>query len=202
MHTAVKDEETQRKGVVVILCKIGGRKSVEPMGLVLSIHHIRTGIPKRLAGFHFCFDDNVMRPFVASLRLIMPRNEAVRFRPHFGDRETTWFRLQTYGIPTNHLPFLSTETLSLTWHREWLAIRRAQEEPDSVKDNVVFVPHRFDVLFGRGSNTREYTGNFRATHIVEMHQAEYERAGKFEKTAIAERIVRKFKHEPRGFCHL
>lgn len=29
------------------------------------------------------------------------------------------------------------------------------------------------------------------THLVEMHQAEYEKAEKFEKTAIAERIIGK-----------
>jgi hypothetical protein len=50
------------------------------------------------------------------------------------------------------------------------------------------VPRRFDVLFGRGP-TSEHTGNRRALLIVEMHRPLYERAGKFQKTQIAARIV-------------
>ena len=51
-------------------------------------------------------------------------------------------------------------------------------------------PRRFDVLFGRGKNTRCHAGNLRALHLVESHKEEYEKAAKFEKTAIAERIVK------------
>jgi len=111
-----------------------------------------------------------------------------RFRPHFGDRENIAFELQTYGIPTNDHPILPNGILSLEWHKEWLKVCRTQEESESTKDGMI-IPRRFDVLFGRGKNTREHTGNLRAAHLVEMHQREYEKAGKFEKTEIAERIV-------------
>jgi len=149
-------------------------------------------MPKRVAGFHFCFDNPAVRRFIACLQLIMPRSEASRFRPHFGDQQKVWFELQTYGIPTNQIPILPDGTASLDQHREWLAFQRTSEKEDRAnEDNGTITPRRFDVLFGRGKFTREHTGNLRAAHIVEMHQLEYEAAQKFQKTVIAERIVGK-----------
>lgn len=187
----MKDDETQGKGIVVILSNFGGEALVEPARLVLKVHKVRTGIPKRVAGIHYCYQDRAVRPFIAGIRLLMPRYESARFRSHFGDRDKIMFALQTFGIPTNHHPIQPDGTLSLECHREWLASRRMQEESGKVEQTVI-VPRRFDVLFGRGRNTREHTGNLRAAHIVEMHRMEYERAGKMEKTAIAERIVGRF----------
>ena len=60
---------------------------------------------------------------------------------------------------------------------------------DNFSSNNIIVPRRFDVLFGRGKTTREHTGNLRAGHIVDMHYAAYEKAGKYKKTNIAEEIV-------------
>lgn len=187
----MKDEETQRKGMVVILSNFGGKARFGPARLFLKIHRVRAGIPRRVAGFHYCFDNRALRPFVAGLQLHMPRYESVRFRSHFGDRDKIMFSLQTFGIPTNHHPIQPDGTLSLECHREWLASRRIQEESGNVQKAVI-VPRRFDVLFGRGRYTREHTGNLRAAHIVEMHRVEYEQAGKFDKTDIAERIVGRF----------
>merc|ERR1712014_247899 len=54
---------------------------------------------------------------------------------------------------------------------------------------VTITPRKFDVLFGRGRNTREHCGNLRCAHLVEMHQLEYEACTKTEKTDLAMRIV-------------
>ena len=58
---------------------------------------------------------------------------------------------------------------------------------------ICIVPRRFDVLFGRGRNTRVHSGNLRAKHLVEMRFEEYEKANKQEKTVIAEEIVANIK---------
>lgn len=152
LNTTMKDEETQRKGIVGIVSKFGDGTSVQaPLKIFRQLRHIRSGIPKKLTGFHFCCDDAAMRPFVAGISLFMPSDLRTRFRSHFGDQDEIKFNLQTFGI-------LSNGELSLEWHLEWLKIRRIQEESDSVKDGVI-IPRRFDVLFGRGKNTREHTGN-------------------------------------------
>ena len=80
--------------------------------------------------------------------------------------------------------------MSLEFHKEWLKNRRMLEERGSSEgQEIIILPGRFDVLLGRGKYTREHTGNLRASHLVEMHRSEYEQAGKFGKTIIAERIL-------------
>ncbi len=187
-NTTMKDEETQRNGVVGILSNFGEHARREPFLLMKQIQRIRSGIPKKIVGMHYCFDDASLKPFVAGVRLFLAKEMRTRFRPHFGNRENINFELQTYGIPIKDHPILPNGVLSLEWHKEWLQVRRIQEASESSKDGII-LPRRFDVLFGRGKNTREHTGNLRAAHLVEMHLAEYERAGKFGKTEIAERIV-------------
>lgn len=184
----MKDEDTQRKGIVGIISNFGKHARREPFALLRQVQKVRTGIPKKIVACHYCYDDASLRPFVQGLRLVLARDMRIRFRPHFGDREKMIFELQTYGIPTEHHPILPNGILSVEWHKEWINVCRTQEESESSKDGMI-LPRRFDVLFGRGKYTREHTGNLRALHLVEMHRAEYERAGKFEKTEIAERII-------------
>lgn len=188
--TMLQDEETQINGAVAIYYNAGDKSKREPLSVLKRVHYARSGVPKRIAGIHYCYDDKLTKPFVAGLRLFLDRAARSRFRTHFGNAEQIAFGLQTYGIPTHEHPILPNGQLSVTYHKKWLQARRAQEAPTSEtsKDGIL-VPRRFDVLFGRGKNTREHTGNLRAGHLVEMQQEEYEKAGKLEKTEIAERIV-------------
>lgn len=169
---------------------VGHRATREPLSLMKQIFYIRSGLPKRIAGIHYCYNDTSLKPFVAGLRLFMDKEARIRFRSHFGEHETITFELQTYGIPTKLHPILPNGDLCVAYHREWLHVRRAQEQ-EMLKSTAsgVILPRRFDVLFGRGKNTREHTGNLRAGHLVEMFHDEYEKAGKFEKTEVAQRIV-------------
>lgn len=188
--TMLKDEETQTKGAVGVYYNVGVNSRREPLSVLRRVHYARTGIPKRIAGMHYCYDDKKTRPFIAGLRLFLDKAARSRFRTHFGSRAEISFGLQTYGIPTHDHPILPDGKLNLTYHKEWLQVRRAQETQGcDASMGEVLLPRRFDVLFGRGKSSREHTGNFRAMHLVEMHRHDYEKAGKLEKTEIAERIV-------------
>ena len=108
------------------------------------------------------------------------------------------YKLQTYGIPTEALPLDEEGNLTLDHHLNWIEQIRAKEAAEALQDSttvgikpssIVMVPRRFDVLLGRGKTIAEHTGNLRAFHIVEMNRQRYERAGKYEKTQIAEKIV-------------
>lgn len=149
---------------------------------------VRSAIPKKLVAVHYCFDDANLKPFVAGIQLTWDRETRKRFRTHCGSWGEAAFNLQTYGIPMGEFPFKHDGTMCLNFHKQWLNARRLQEENEIAAAKSI-IPQRFDVLFGRSRLTREHTGNLRAGHLVEMHQAEYEKAGKFEKTAIAEKIV-------------
>ena len=56
-------------------------------------------------------------------------------------------------------------------------------------DVPIEAPTTHDVLFGRGKNTREHSGNLRCNLLIEMYAEQYESANKVQKTVIAERIV-------------
>ena len=125
-----------------------------------------------------------------------------------GDLVTTSFHVQwiqmqrqregliTHGVQHYHHPSLSVPAAILA------AAEARPLLPDVADDNdvpststtdagmdAVIEPRRFDVLFGKGKITTNWTGNQRAYHIVEMHRERYEKATKYEKTEIAERIV-------------
>ena len=178
---------------------VGKMARAEELSFLSRVHRIRLGIPKRVVGVHYCFDDSLLRPFVAGLQLYMGMQDngaRARFRPHFGNHVDIQFELQTYGIPTKDHPIKENGSLCLAWHHEWLHIRKTQETSSSASDGII-VPRRFDVLFGRGKNTSDHTGNLRAGHLVEMHREKYEQASKYHKTEISERIV-SIIHESHG----
>ena len=205
-NATMQDEDTQRKGMVGIKSNFGQHARQEPLTMFKQVDRVISGIPKKIVGMHYCYDDASLKPFVQGFQLFLTREMRNRFRPHFGDADNLLFELQTYGIPTKYHPILPNGSLSLEYHKEWLNNRRMQEESksnaesnnDEVDDgNIIMLPRRFDILLGRGKYTREHTGNLRAVHLVEMHRAEYERAGKFAKTTIAEKILQLI-HEANG----
>jgi hypothetical protein len=99
------------------------------------------------------------------------------------------YELQTYGIPTQVLPLDENYNIKLDHHLDWVERRKALEASSGEKEDFVLIPRRFDVLFGKGKNIAEHTGNLRAGLVVEMNRSRYEKATKFEKTQVAERIV-------------
>lgn len=186
-NATIQDEENQLKGMVGVKSNFGEYARLEPFALMRQVDRILTGIPKKIAGMHYCYDDASLKPFVQGFQLFLARDMRTRFRAHFGNHDNLLFELETYGIPTKYHPILPNGALSLDYHKEWLNIRQRQEERE--ERNGIILPRRFDVLLGRGKYTREHTGNLRATHLVELHRSEYEQAGKFAKTMIAERIL-------------
>jgi hypothetical protein len=99
------------------------------------------------------------------------------------------YELQTYGIHTQVLPLDENHNIKLDHHLDWVERRKALEVSLGEKEDFVLIPRRFDVLFGKGKNIAEHTGNLRAGLVVEMNRSRYEKASKFEKTQVAERIV-------------
>jgi hypothetical protein len=191
LSNCLRDEETQKKGIVVVVNAMGHSK--DNLDVMRKIHWCREGLPKRVVGLHHCTSDDSLKPFLVSVRMyLLNKQLRSRLRPHQGDHVDIMFELQTFGIPVNEQLLHPNGSVSLAWHREWLEVRRSQEEAavsEQASDKGVVVPRRFDVLFGRGKNTREHTGNLRCVLLVEMNQKKYEAANKYEKTEIAERIV-------------
>lgn len=189
LATTTKEIETQKKGFIMVIYNVGkaGRMDV---GWIKKMHSMPWAIPHKLCGLHFCFDNHAIRPIVSGLQYLLNKRARLRFRAHFGDASTALFQLQTFGISVSDpSPFQEVDgNLSVEWHEKWLKLRLAIEEADGCSVDTLF-PRRFDVLFGKGKTIREHTGNLRAGHLVAMWQSEYDKANKYKKTEIAERIV-------------
>ena len=189
-YAVMQDEEAQRMGVVSVKSNYGVKARCESFSCVKQMYRLCSGLPKKVVGFHYSYDNASLKPFVQGVQLFLAKDVRTRFRTHFGHHDRIMFELRTFGIPTEYHPIQPNGDLSLEWHKVWLDTRRVNEESESTSQHNMILPRRFDVLFGRGKYCREHTGNRRALHLVEMHRSEYEKAGKPEKTAIADRIVR------------
>mmetsp|Transcript_17564 Transcript_17564/g.43220 ORF Transcript_17564/g.43220 Transcript_17564/m.43220 type:complete len:472 (+) Transcript_17564:162-1577(+) len=198
-----QDEDLQHKGVVAILYFAGKKASAISLNLVKDIYRVRLCMPHVLDAMHYCYENKKMRPLVSGLRFFVGKRARMRCRVHFGNQEHILFQLQTYGItiPEDSPLRRVHGDFPLTWHEEWLQIRQAQEtelaELGGAKPRIV-LPHRFDVLFGRGTKVRSHTGNIRALHLVNIWQPRYDGASnRFEKAGISERIISMI-HESSG----
>lgn len=195
LQTIVQDEDTQKKGIVALLYFVGKHASAVGLHLVKSLYRIRLAVPHRLEAMHLCYDNKELRPFVSGFRFFIGKRARMRCRVHFGNEEHLLFQLQTFGIPiSDDSRFKQVDgDFPTTAHEEWLQIRQAREmEAAQANDEkpLIVLPHRFDVLFGRGTNVRSHTGNLRALHLVNMWQSRYDGASnRFAKADISERIV-------------
>jgi hypothetical protein len=188
--TALDDEDTQKNGAVVVVMNVGPhRLSLDHMFYIRESKKIvAEAMPHRVTSLHYCYDDYFVYPFVTLFRFILGDRIALgSFRLHFGTPSEYSYTLLTYGIPAQFLPMNEAGEVVLGHHMEWIERRRVQES--SGLPATAMIPRRFDVLLGRGGDLSDHTGNLRAFHIVEMNRERYEKASKFEKTQIAERIV-------------
>eukprot|EP00934_Nitzschia_sp_Nitz4_P007116 Nitzschia sp. Nitz4//scaffold44_size153857//139141//140676//NITZ4_002748-RA/size153857-augustus-gene-0.30-mRNA-1//-1//CDS//3329552238//7106//frame0 len=188
MSSNLQEEDTQRLGFVAVMMNIGESARPEDLRSCQTFGLVRSGLPRKMVALHYCFDNEALKPFVTGVQLAMDQETRKHFRPHFGTPKSLEFDLFTFGIPMNAHPMDDTGKIKLEAHKEWIQAVQNREKQE-VPPPTVVVPRRFDVLFGRGRTAREHTGNLRANHLVEMHEREYEQAGKTEKTDIARRIV-------------
>lgn len=186
---ALEDEETQKRGIVWIARHFNDYKA-SPENLYGTVN-VLSAMPHKNMGGHFCYINPSLHPYATGFHLLA----GTRTKRHFGTREQIDFELQTFGIPTRDFPDSNAEgSFSTKEHCEWLAMLSAKEESTAHANKapvteVVIVPRRFDVLFGKDRQAREHTGTQRALHLVEMNFEAYENMGKFRKTEVAERII-------------
>jgi len=200
----LKDEEFQKKGMVMILYMVGLSNSKFPVASIICPR--RKAIPYKINAIHICYDDNNTRPLIAMQKLyFLSKCDRARLRSDFGDHNEAIFKLQTYGIPVNNNYIQPDGYVSLKFHQEWVMMQKFKEnqnlpvvhstiisnnveaDDDDYAENITVGQN--DVLFGKHKQIREHPGNRDFCILVQTYQVEYEQATKFGKTAIAERIV-------------
>ena len=77
---ALVDDDTQKRGVVLILyCHNPSKEDFS-----VNVNPLYEGLPYRVVGAHFCFEDQALVPFVSALRLNLPPRIRARLRAHLG----------------------------------------------------------------------------------------------------------------------
>ncbi|CAB9530375.1 Transfer protein [Seminavis robusta] len=204
-QAVMAEEGAAELGLVIVDYGLGKYGNILDLDVIKELANTFVdGACQRTVVEHYCYDhdDPAMHYWAHGASVFSDDSYRHRLRLHFGSQSDVLFKLQTYGIPTHELPINNEQTLDYTWHRQWIEIQRKKETAMNPKILCV-IPRRFDVLFGRGRDTRVHAGNIRAKHLVEMRFDEYEKSNKKEKTNIAKEIVAQIKASNGRFliCH-
>ena len=91
MMSVMKDEETQKKGLVFVGYHLGD----DPVQCetVKIGSNVRSAIPDRVVGAHFCYNHKSVEKFATGIALYLHKDGRHRFRTHFGDLSNIQFEL-------------------------------------------------------------------------------------------------------------
>jgi hypothetical protein len=189
---AIEEEDTQIKGAIIIFYGIRHRQYFLDRGT--KIASLLLSFPIRVSAIHCCYDDPMLHPLLTAASFVLERNQLCRLRFHFGSHMECLYNLMAFGIPKEVLPFDeegNPADSSLHIHT-WLATRLAEEATTPVANRLV-VPSTYDVLMGRGKRVLESPGNYRFRQLLDTNRGHYESVSKFEKTVVAEFILKHIK---------
>lgn len=228
-QSMTRKEECQKRGIVIVTYMVGGPVGFGGKELSkrrATASRISDANPIKVAAVHLCYNNKNLRPWMAAHVLyFLTKRHRSRLRHHHGDYAEAVFKLQTYGIPIN-AEHLQDGEASVAIKQDWLTAQRFAEgqktllninvstqnnianvadddddDDDETEEHRRIVPGCNDVLFGKGKKVKEHEGNIRLEKLIQSYEIEYENAGKFAKTDIAERIIRTVHEEYEG-CFL
>jgi hypothetical protein len=126
-----RDDETQRKGVVIVQhnldTEFATRSAIHGLGRVLR------ALPLRVASIHTCVDDMVEKAAAMIASLLIGSDNTVRVRAHCGTDMECQYELMTFGLNVKFpLPFPISPSgdVDLTGHIQFLQQRKVEEQLD------------------------------------------------------------------------
>jgi len=181
---AGEDVDTQRKGLVLVVW-------FDPSFKVFSTNRLRNfaKVPRgpndltsvRVAAIHTCVPDTTIhRLCVAAIRLRIRNPLRLRMKVCYGESVELMYQLQSYGIPTNHIPLSFSGTIKTGYMKQWTRAREAKESstyPELANDyrKVIECPQLTDVLFRQGISLIWNPGNASIQNVIEnMHKQQKE----------------------------
>lgn len=86
LMAGLRDEEAQKKGVVVVnyFIDLDARTQAWDSELFLYVRKLTDALPIRGSAHHFCFDNPKLRPVMGWIQMVIKTHGRVRFRTHFG----------------------------------------------------------------------------------------------------------------------
>jgi hypothetical protein len=202
--SCLEDEETQCKGVTLIIYGVGG---IEPCSADFQfVSHGAwsvSALPHRVVSLHYCFSDPIFRQFINFCLPLFPQTARARSKVHCGSGLECVYALMTYGIPTDVLPVNMVDGAGLKRknHAQWLKMRKQQEAHPGVQPHIV-IPTNRDILFGRGKKYREHLGNLKMVSTLESYIELYESVGVREKSVVIANVTKELMDKGARFLKL
>jgi len=225
----MENDDAQKKGVVLVLANMGPNRLVfDPEGnSVKTLASFLSFMPFRFCSYHWCADISCYELSVFEHSIIVHSSRTkTRMRIHFGSFQELYYKLLTFGIPHDSIPFTQDGTFPIGYQLEWVQNRQdiekqrkekvskdlsdyskpksssfSAESQGSMEQNIAeeekLVLGPNDVKFGLG---RWSSGNSRFLSLVGAQRKQYDNATlKFEKTVIAMGIVMSVKESGGAF---
>eukprot|EP00980_Cylindrotheca_fusiformis_P029144 scaffold22737_cov120-Cylindrotheca_fusiformis.AAC.7 len=197
ISTLIEDEETQKKGFIVVSNVTGLSDRYQKCHRKLAMRLLALGTyqPLRLGCLHY-YSSNANSLFGAMLLSVLASATRavirVRIRTHYGSHTEWLYKLMSFGIPIQEFPFTENGGIELANHVKWLEKRRKKEAYLSRNppiEGAVDLPSNHDVLWGRGKQIFRHLGNRLLHELVEAYDNQYNQRSKDGKTKVADQIV-------------
>eukprot|EP00536_Pseudo-nitzschia_multiseries_P011634 jgi/Psemu1/326533/estExt_fgenesh1_pg.C_4070001 len=185
---ALRDAETQKRGIVAIAYNIG-RGRTKDRKAVFKNSQLVTALPLRFTAVHYCYDDEQLRTLFVIAMYVFEKAARIRVRFHLGTDMEVIYTLMTFGIPSESLPVMPNGTLRLDAHRDYVQKMRKCSQANWTMERII-VPGKYDVLLGRGKPLQKYSGNLNFHYVIECCHERYEAAAKGDKANLAMEIVK------------
>ena len=178
---AGEDIDTQRKGVAAIIWFDQSFKIVDSERLTQFTNVQFTSgdlVSTRCTSIHTCVPDTLAhRLVVAMIRMRIGRTARPRMKAHLGQPLELLYALQSFGIPTEHVPISFSGTIKTGYMKQWTRAREAQESTVYLElgndfRDIIECPQLSDVLFRQGISLVSNPGNARVRTIIEKMMQE------------------------------
>eukprot|EP00980_Cylindrotheca_fusiformis_P016378 scaffold4880_cov106-Cylindrotheca_fusiformis.AAC.12 len=195
----LRDEETQKKGVVFIVHSVvkatSSSKREDPLLAWKCMQLMRNVLPMKLVGHHICSSpSSSLRFFFSHVAKFSDSPCITRTRFHEGTFEEIEQQLAGFGINGVNLAISCEGDLKVDRHKGMLRSLKCLEAETSFTEEYVIVPTHTDVLLGRGKPIQNHPGNLRVSLIVESLLQEYDGSEKRPaKTQLAAEAVGRMK---------
>lgn len=202
---AAEDEDTQKRGIVVIYYAIAQKGCEGKNNSPLQFLRALEDLPARVVATHFCYDSESMQPVLNLMSNNMDKRMLGRFRSHHGEHFECQYNLMTFGIPKECLPIDFTGQVDLSNHKMLLKtiqleeqhgekpLSKEQQQAACAAGAKFLIPGNMDIILGRGQHAKNTPGHLKFKQLLENYQLRYETAEKSQKTRVADQILKELK---------
>lgn len=183
----LEDVETQRKGVIILSWyqHVTMFDDFFTRGKVISKVH---SLPLRVCAAHVVVpnassssNSNGSNIFTTMTAFAIGKKLRPHLRFHDGSVTECLYALQTFGIPSNHIPIVpSTGKLRMKNHTKWIELCKIKDNNHAkygrdwnTDQQIIECPRHSDILAGRGRPIMLHSGNAVLRYVIETKLEEY-----------------------------